>query len=882
MHRFLCLHGHSQNEHVFYEKTGGIRKALKEMVQEFMLISAPHLLPLREDQEVSMHTWYYKDYDLNIVDVDSLKVTLDFLQDLWNQNQFDGIIGFSQGGTLATIIASLCDRKYAFNGLKYLIIISSPEINHAVLNSSIIKMHNYNNCIATKAIFIIGKSDEWVPSDSTIELSYRYANKVIIYHDGGHYVPSQRCILNQIKEHLDKFMCNDDIKAMSNNTPLPPVESDDFSQVELYSDNEVYQLHVDEISSLIAIYPDMVELIRPIPQSMHDACPIIAIHFKFDVKKELMLRIEYTATYPSVGDVLWLLRTEGLSLVDFTSADRAALKKVIRNIITENHGQCYVYNLIEGINEWINNVESRYDGIDDADMTQDENNTDDNLTRDSRDLIGDVTQSNEILDSFQRELEESAEEEDAENKRIKVAIDEAYKVASDLKDKGISLKDEYNQLQSGSNSSKGPWNMIIGLIGKPSVGKSSFFNASTKALLEKRRLAKVGAAVFTTILPNIGTGYFASYDNDLINTNGISRQSEYGRDKYGRRLLPVLVKDVAGLVQGSYKGRGKGNRFLNDLTDADVLIHVLDISGKSDIDGNIIECDVGNPNNAETDYYWIRTEVHRWIVGNIKSKWNSVCRKNVKNVANRVYELFSGYKNSYLIGYAASRAKLDLNKAAQWTCLDLHRLVAHYITVRFPLCLALNKLDQIEGVEAIVKMQHIALSRGEVAVPCSAKFDNYFIYEEAKANGLIEVDPEYELLKTDYEQFNYHFASLKHGVIEVLSEAIRLKDPLFIYPVNDIETEQPLDLSANSMKNCVLFKCNSTVGNVYDALKHRVIANVQINGDFVKAEGRGLAGDSKRRLMGKDTPIDSSNNVLKIYTNRKTTIDTTEIANMME
>ncbi len=877
MHRFLCLHGHSQNEHVFYEKTGGIRKALKEMVQEFMVISSPHLLPLREGQEVSMHTWYYKDYDLNIVDVDSLKVTLDYLQDLWNQNQFDGIIGFSQGGTLATIIASLCDNKYAFNGLKYLIIISSPEINHTILNSSIIKIKNYNECIATKAIFIVGKSDEWVPSDSTIELSNRYANKVIIYHDGGHYVPSQRHILSQIKDQLHKFMCDDDMKVMNNNTPLQPIESNDAPQTELYSDNEIYQLHVDEINSLIAIYPDMIELIRPIPQCMNDACPILVIHFKFDEKKEVILRIEYTATYPNNGDIIWFLKTEGLSLVDFTSVDRAAIKKVIRNIITENHGQCYVYNLIEGINGWINNVESRYDGVDDVDVTQDENDTDDHATRD---LIGDVMQSNEILHSFQRELEESAEEEDAENQRIKVAIDEAYKVASDLKEKGISLKDEYNQLQNGSNSSKGPWNMIIGLIGKPSVGKSSFFNAGTKALLEQRRLAKVGAAVFTTILPNIGMAYFPSYDNDLVNTNGIDRQSEHGRDKYGRRLLPVLVKDVAGLVQGSYKGRGKGNRFLNDLTDADVLIHVLDISGKSDVDGNIIECDIGNPNNAETDYYWIRTEVHRWIVGNIKSKWSSVCRKNIKNVANRVYELFSGYKNSYLIGYAASRAKLDLNKAAQWTCLDLHRLVAHYITVRFPLCLALNKLDQIDGVEAIEKMQHIALSRGEAAVPCSAKFDNYLIYEEAKANGLIEVDAEYESLKGEYEKFCSHFASLKHGVIEVLSEAIRLKDPLFVYPINDIETEQPLDLSAKSMKNCILFKCNSTIGNVYDALKHRIIANVQINGDFVKAEGRGLAGDSKRRLMGKDTPIDNSNNVIKIFTNRKTTIDTSDTTNM--
>ena len=62
----------------------------------------------------------------------------------------------------------------------------------------------------------------------------------------------------------------------------------------------------------------------------------------------------------------------------------------------------------------------------------------------------------------------------------------------------------------------------------------------------------------------------------------------HGRDKSGRRLLPVIVKDVAGLVPGAYKGRGKGNRFLNDLCDADVLIHVVDATGRSDKDGNVL------------------------------------------------------------------------------------------------------------------------------------------------------------------------------------------------------------------------------------------------------------------------------------------------------
>ena len=44
---------------------------------------------------------------------------------------------------------------------------------------------------------------------------------------------------------------------------------------------------------------------------------------------------------------------------------------------------------------------------------------------------------------------------------------------------------------------------------------------------------------------------------------------------------------------------------------------------------------------------------------------------------------------------AAHRAKLDLDKAVYFSDFDIHRLVAHYLSVRFPTCLALNKIDEL-------------------------------------------------------------------------------------------------------------------------------------------------------------------------------------------
>ena len=59
-------------------------------------------------------------------------------------------------------------------------------------------------------------------------------------------------------------------------------------------------------------------------------------------------------------------------------------------------------------------------------------------------------------------------------------------------------------------SAGGLWNYTIGLVGKPSAGKSSFYNAATCAAFSRdgRRMAAVAAHPFTTIEPNIGPGFF--------------------------------------------------------------------------------------------------------------------------------------------------------------------------------------------------------------------------------------------------------------------------------------------------------------------------------------------------------------------------------------
>ena len=158
---------------------------------------------------------------------------------------------------------------------------------------------------------------------------------------------------------------------------------------------------------------------------------------------------------------------------------------------------------------------------------------------------------------------------------------------------------------------------------------------------------------FTTIDPNIGfclvpapRGSCPEEDVDEATLSRLNVGSSHGRDNMGRRLLPVLLKDVAGLVPGAYQGRGRGNKFLNDLTDATVLVHVVDSSGTADAEGNVVGEDEGGGSTRTAlkaqpleDLSWIRNELIEWVFNNLIHKWDSVSRRGKSKLSG----MFSGY-----------------------------------------------------------------------------------------------------------------------------------------------------------------------------------------------------------------------------------------------
>src|SRR3989344_744929 len=155
--------------------------------------------------------------------------------------------------------------------------------------------------------------------------------------------------------------------------------------------------------------------------------------------------------------------------------------------------------------------------------------------------------------------------------------------------------------------------MLLGLVGKPSCGKSTFFKAATMADV------LIAAYPFSTIKPNHGIGYvkIPCIDKEL----GVQCQPRTGYCINHIRFVPVELMDVAGLVKGASEGRGLGNQFLDDLRQADCFIHIVDLSGETDAEGKVTK-----DYNPVQDIEMLENELDLWYSGILKKVWKTFAR----------------------------------------------------------------------------------------------------------------------------------------------------------------------------------------------------------------------------------------------------------------
>jgi len=344
--------------------------------------------------------------------------------------------------------------------------------------------------------------------------------------------------------------------------------------------------------------------------------------------------------------------------------------------------------------------------------------------------------------------------------------------------------------------------LLVGLVGKPNAGKSSFLRALT--LVE----VKIASYPFTTIKPNLAVAHVTT--PCPCKELGVTCNPRNSRCVRGIRFVPVNVIDVAGLVPGAHAGRGLGNKFLDDLRKASCLIHVVDCSGKTDERGE--PCNFHDPCE---DVRWLEKEIDLWFASIIKRATSRIKRgftkkeEAIKILANQLSGL--GIKKEQIEAVMRDKEVDDLFKEE-----TLVEIASSLREISKPMLIAANKVDLPESEKNLKRL--IKEFPNRVIIPCSAEAE--IALKLAAKRGLIDYLPgsnDFEVKGKLNEKQREALEKIRElmkkygstGVQEALNKAVfELAKYIVVYPV---ENENKFsDSKGNVLPDAILLPHGST------------------------------------------------------------------------
>ena len=331
--------------------------------------------------------------------------------------------------------------------------------------------------------------------------------------------------------------------------------------------------------------------------------------------------------------------------------------------------------------------------------------------------------------------------------------------------------------------------MLAGIVGKPSVGKSTFFSAIT--LLP----VKISSRPFTTVKPNRGIGYVRTVC--VCKELGVKDQPVSSLCVNGVRLIPVELIDCIGLVPGAHEGRGLGNSFLDEIRRADAVIHIIDASGSSDAEGNCVKPGTRDPIE---DVKFLENEVAMWFSDIIIRKMGKLAKLvevDKKSIVDVLHDEWSGLNISKrAIGEGLSTTDLDRNRPSSWSKEEVIDLSMKVWRVAKPTLIVANKVDVPGAEDNLERLKKLPYP----VIPCCAEAE--LALRRAAEKGVIAYTPgddHFTIAKDDCLTSDQKRAlnlleerALKRwgstGVQQTLNHAyFNLLGVIAVYPVRDID-----------------------------------------------------------------------------------------------
>ncbi len=351
---------------------------------------------------------------------------------------------------------------------------------------------------------------------------------------------------------------------------------------------------------------------------------------------------------------------------------------------------------------------------------------------------------------------------------------------------------------------------IIGLAGKPNVGKSTLFSAATLATVP------IANYPFTTRTANIGITYVTA--NCVCRELKVQDNPVRAPCKDGVRFIPIKLIDCPGLVRGASKGRGLGNQFLDEVRRADVIILVLDLAGATDEEGR--PCTPG-ANDPLKDVEFLEEEFDMWIYQIIMKDWDKLSRRTEtlkENIQHLLSEKLAGLQiKKHFISQAIEAVDLHTKKPTAWSDEDLKGLAAKLRRISKPMVLAANKIDMPCAEANLERLKTL----GYPTIPCCAEGE--LALRRAAEKSLIEYNPgksSFTILTPDKlnEKQILGLNNLREkvldkygstGIQQTINHALfKVLNAITVYPVED--ENKLADHEGNILPDCYLVPQGTT------------------------------------------------------------------------